>query len=85
MDTISVEQAMASDEWPKWEQAMQEEIKKLSDINTWEFVRELPPGRKPLLYKWVLKKKYDIYNKLIYCQSKLGEKKWIERERLIEW
>jgi hypothetical protein len=66
LDSISVEDAINSNEWPQWEQAMKDEINKLSAIDTWEIVHQLPPNRKPLLYKWVLKKKYDIYNKLIY-------------------
>jgi hypothetical protein len=66
LDTISVEEAMTSSEWPQWEKAMKDELDKLSAFNTWDSVSELPPGRKALLYKWVLKKKYDIYNKLIF-------------------
>jgi hypothetical protein len=66
MDSITVEQAMQSPEWPQWQKAMQDELSKLASIDTWEQVRGLPPGRKALMYKWVLKKKYDIYNKLIY-------------------
>jgi hypothetical protein len=80
LDTISVEEAMQSDEWPQWQKAMQDELRKLSEINTWVEVPDIPTGRKPLLYKWVLKKKYDIYNKLIYkarltvkgCSQKAG-------------
>jgi hypothetical protein len=66
LDTITIEEAMSSDEWPRWQEAMQAELAKLASINTWEEIHELPSGRKALLYKWVLKKKYDIYNKLIY-------------------
>lgn len=62
----SLETAVLSPEWPQWQKAMQEELKNLAAINTWEFIHELPPGRKPLLYKWVLKKKIDIYNNLIF-------------------
>jgi hypothetical protein len=51
LDSITVEEAMSSPEWPAWEKAMQEELNKLASISTWEFVDELPPGRKALLYK----------------------------------
>ena len=66
LDSVSVEEAMASQEWPQWQEAMQLELSKLNSINTWNLIDQLPPGRKALLYKWVLRKKYDIYNKLIY-------------------
>jgi hypothetical protein len=66
LDSVSVEEAMASQEWPQWQEAMQLELSKLNSINTWTLIDQLPPGRKALLYKWVLRKKYDIYNKLIY-------------------
>jgi hypothetical protein len=79
MDSITIEQAMSSSEWPEWEKAMQEELNKLNSINTWEIVDQLPPGRKALLYKWVLKKKYDIYNKLIY-KARLTVKGCSQRE-----
>lgn len=49
-----------------WEAAMQEEINKLQGINTWSVVHQLPEGRKPLKYKWVLKNKNDIFGKYIY-------------------
>jgi hypothetical protein len=49
-------------------------------LDTWHIVKQLPPGRVPLLYKWVLKNKYDIYNNLIHkarltvkgCQQRPG-------------
>jgi hypothetical protein len=58
---------------------MQVELTKLDSINTWNIVNELPPGRKPLHYKWVLKKKFDIYNKLIY-KARLTVKGCSQRE-----
>ena len=58
---------------------MQDELTKLDSINTWDIVNELPPGRKPLHYKWVLKKKFDIYNKLIY-KARLTVKGCSQRE-----
>ena len=55
-----------SSEWPQWEAAMERELHNLKNLNTWEIVKNLPPGHKPLTYKWVFKKKFDILNKLIY-------------------
>jgi hypothetical protein len=66
LDAITIEEAMLSSEWPQWQEAIQAELTKLASINTWEEVHQLPHGRRALSYKWVLKKKYDIYNKLIY-------------------
>ena len=79
MDNISLQDAMQSSDWPHWQQAMQDERTKLDSINTWNIVNDLPPGRKPLHYKWVLKKKFDIYNKLIF-KARLTVKGCSQRE-----
>ena len=64
--TISEEDAMGSDQKDLWIQAMHEELAKLKNISTWSTVRGLPENRKALKYKWVLKTKFDIFNKYIH-------------------
>lgn len=39
---------------PLWVEAMDKELKALADNNTWDIV-DLPPGKKPIGYKWVYK------------------------------
>lgn len=63
---LTEEDAATAHDAHLWNAAMQEEITKLQGINTWTIVDQLPEGRKPLKYKWVLKNKNDIFGKYIY-------------------
>ena len=42
-----------------WKEAVNSEIESILHNHTWEVV-DLPPGNKPLGYKWILKKKLKI-------------------------
>jgi hypothetical protein len=64
--TLTEEDAMLSPDSNLWHQAMIEEIKKLESIKTWSIINSLPPGRKALKHKWVLKNKNNIFGKYIY-------------------
>lgn len=55
-DPSTVEEAMQSDQWPQWQQAMQCEYDALVSNGTWELVKT-PPGVRPLPAKWVFKTK----------------------------
>jgi hypothetical protein len=48
----SFEEALKVDAKVKWEKAMDEEMKSLSDNNTWDLVK-LPEGKRALHNKWV--------------------------------
>ncbi|GJZ36967.1 putative RNA-directed DNA polymerase [Tanacetum coccineum] len=45
-----------SSEGPRWKEAIKSEIDSILQNHTWELV-DLPPGCKPLGYKWIFKKK----------------------------
>ncbi|KAK1423986.1 hypothetical protein QVD17_19297 [Tagetes erecta] len=49
-------EAVNSTEGPQWREAIKSEIDSILQNHTWELV-DLPPGCKPLGYKWVFKKK----------------------------
>ena len=51
-------EAQSSPNRGKWFQAMQEELKSISDNETWELM-DLPEGRKAIGSKWVYKVKYN--------------------------
>ena len=55
-DPQSYSEAMRSPDARKWREAMQAEYDSLIENGTWKAV-DLPPGRKALTTKWVLKKK----------------------------
>ena len=47
---------MSSLEAPYWKEAINDEAESILQNHTWELV-DLPPGSKPLGYKWIFKKK----------------------------
>ena len=47
---------MSSPEAPLWKVAINSEIDSILHNHTWELV-DLPPGCKPLGYKWIFKRK----------------------------
>ncbi len=66
VDNIDVNDALVSSQQHHWKEAQRLEIEKLSKIPTWVVVDGLPPGRKALKHKWVLKNKIDMNNKHIF-------------------
>ena len=58
---------------------MHVELDRLNAIKTWSFVDSLPPGRKALKHKWVLKNKHDLYGNYIY-KARLTVKGCAQRE-----
>ena len=49
-------EAVSSSEGPQWKEAIKNEIDSILQNHTWELV-DLPPGCKPLGYRWIFKKK----------------------------
>ncbi|KAK9944760.1 hypothetical protein M0R45_010310 [Rubus argutus] len=49
-------EAMSSPEAPYWKEAINAEVDSILQNHTWELV-DLPPGNKPLGYKWIFKRK----------------------------
>ncbi|CAN6457819.1 unnamed protein product [Victoria cruziana] len=56
LENLSFDEAVSSSESVEWISAMNEEIESIQRNQVWELV-DLPPGRKPIGCKWVLKKK----------------------------
>jgi len=53
----SYHQARLSPDWPKWQAAIEKEVKALKDKNTFEEVYTLPGNKKALTCRWVFKVK----------------------------
>ena len=49
-------EAMKSSEAQYWKKAINSEVESILNNHTWELV-DLPPGKKPLGYKWIFKRK----------------------------
>lgn len=63
---MTEDDAMRTPEQQQWKKAMHQELDKLNAIQTWSYVDSLPPGRKALKHKWVLKNKHDLYGNYIF-------------------
>jgi hypothetical protein len=55
-EITGLNEARNSPEWPKWQQAMNEEMDLLNEMGTWELVQK-PPNAIPIANKWVFVKK----------------------------
>ncbi|GKB24442.1 retrovirus-related pol polyprotein from transposon TNT 1-94 [Tanacetum coccineum] len=55
----SYREAVTSSEGHQWKEAIKSEIDSILQNHTWELV-DLPPGCKPLGYKWIFKKKVKV-------------------------
>ncbi|GJZ72824.1 retrotransposon protein, putative, ty1-copia subclass [Tanacetum coccineum] len=55
-EPTSYREAVTSSEGHQWREAIKSEIESILQNHTWELV-DLPPGCKPLGYKWIFKKK----------------------------
>ena len=56
---------MNSLEGSLWKEAIKSEIDSILQNHTWELV-DLPPGSKPLGYKWIFKRKMKTDETVIY-------------------
>jgi hypothetical protein len=63
-EPVDIREAQGRADWPKWEAAMHEELKSLEQHGTYKWVKELPPGRKAVGYKWVFKLKLNPDNSI---------------------
>ena len=69
-DPQSYAEAMRSPDSRKWKDAMQAEYDSLIDNQTWK-VTILPPGRKALTTKWVLKKKLGPSGEILKYKARM--------------
>ena len=73
-EPVDVKEAKTRPDWPKWETAMREELNSLKQHGTYKQVRELPPGRKAIGYKWVFKLKLNPDNSIARYKARLVAK-----------
>ena len=69
-DPHSYLEAMKSPDRHKWKEAIQAEYDSLMENGTWE-IAYLPPGRKALTTKWVLKKKLGPDGKVLKYKARM--------------
>ena len=77
----SFKEAMSSPEAPYWKEAINNEIESILQNHMWELV-DLPPGSKPLGYKWIFKKKMKADGSIDKYKARLVIKGYKQKEGL---
>ena len=72
---------MLSLEAPYWKEAINDEVESILQNHTWELV-DLPPGSKPLGYKWIFKKKMKANGSIDKYKARLVIKGYKQKEGL---
>ncbi|KAL9273839.1 Retrovirus-related Pol polyprotein from transposon TNT 1-94-like protein, partial [Drosera capensis] len=72
-------EAMESSKSQKWIDAMNDEIKSMSDNDVWELV-SLPEGVKPIGCKWIFKTKKDSEGNIMRFKARLVAKGYTQKE-----
>ncbi|GJR97833.1 retrovirus-related pol polyprotein from transposon TNT 1-94 [Tanacetum coccineum] len=80
-EPTSYREAVTSSEWQQWKEAIKSEIESILQNNTWELM-DLPPGCKPLGYKWIFKKKMKADGTIDKYKARLVIKGYRQREGL---
>src|SRR3954467_4788268 len=74
-------EAVSSPEGPLWKEAINSEIDSILQNHTWELV-DLPPGCRPLGYKWIFKRKRKADGSIEKYKARLVIKDYSQREGL---
>ena len=72
---------MSSPKAPYWKEAINDEVESILQNHTWELV-DLPPGSKPLGYKWIFKKKMKADGSIDKYKARLVIKGYNKKEGL---
>ena len=73
-EPADVKEAKERPDWPNWKAAMREELDSPKRHGTYEQVKELPPDRKAIGYKWVFKLKLNPDNSIARYKARLVAK-----------
>lgn len=72
-DPMTVEEARARPDWPRWDEAMQKELKALEDAHTWTII-EQPEGVNVVSCKWVFHIKRNVDGEIEWYKARLVAK-----------
>ena len=75
----SFEEAISTPKAPFWKEAVNSEIESILQNHTWELV-DLPPGCKPLGYKWIFKRKLNADGSIDKYNARLIVKGYKQKE-----
>ncbi|KAL9447409.1 hypothetical protein AB3S75_014971 [Citrus x aurantiifolia] len=77
----SFKEAVTSAKGTLWKEAINSEVESILQNHTWELV-DLPPGCKPLGYKWIFKRKMKVDGSIDKHKARLVIKGYRQREGL---
>ena len=80
-EPLTFKEAMSSPEAPLWKEAINSEVESILQNHTWELV-DLPPGCKPLGYKWIFKRKMKTDGSIDKYKTRLVVKGFRQKEGL---
>ncbi|GJT91793.1 retrovirus-related pol polyprotein from transposon TNT 1-94 [Tanacetum coccineum] len=80
-EPTSYQEAVTSSEGTRWKEAIKSETDSILQNHIWELV-DLPPGYKPLGYKWIFKKKMKADGTIDKYKARLGVKGFRQCEGL---
>ena len=80
-EPLIFKEAMSSTEASLWKEAVNSEFESILQNRTWELV-DLPPGCKPLGYKWIFKRKLKMDGSLDKYKARLVVKGFRQKEGL---
>ena len=78
-ETQSFKEAISTPEAPFWKEAVNSEIESILQNHTWELV-DLPPGCKPLGYKWIFERKLKADGSIDKYKARLVVKGYKQKE-----
>ena len=67
----TAEEAFESAEGEQWGTAMDEELTRLKEMQTWELTDDMPEGREPIGNRWVFTKKKDEHGNTVRYKARL--------------
>ena len=80
-DPSNLQEALSSLDADLWQEAINDEMDSLESNKTWHLV-DLPPGCKPIGYKWILKKKLKPNGTVDKYKARLVAKGFRQRENV---
>ena len=79
LDPLTLEEAMKSNDSAFWKEAVNDKMDSIMENKTWKLV-DLPPGSKPIGYKWIFKKKMKVDGTIDKFKARLVVKGFILKE-----
>ena len=73
--------AMTSHEAPFWKEAINSEVESILQNHTWKLV-DIPPENKPIGYKWIFKRKFNVDGSIEKYKARLVAKGYRQKEGL---